>query len=91
MSTVSVIPRSRQATDERFMPVREAEQLLGLSRQSVLRRIKLGLLAGYPDPDSGYYFVSRESVEEALRRRRLAQDAAAAPFPGSTSLEKRNG
>ena len=80
--------RPRVLEDE-YVPVREAERLLGLSRNSVLRRIKLGLLRGYPDPDNGYYKVSRASIEEALRRRNSARELAESRLPGSTPLSSR--
>lgn len=80
----SSLARPRILTERRYVPVREAEQLLGLSRNSVLRRIKLGILNGYPDPDNGYYKVSRASIQEALRRRREAHDLAEAVLPGAT-------
>jgi hypothetical protein len=86
-SEVTVLARPRPATDDRYIPIREAEQLLGLSRNSVLRRVKLGLLIGYADPDNGYYHVSRASVEEALRRRKVVQELAEARLPGSQSIE----
>lgn len=85
----NTLARPLVVTDDGYVPVREAEQLLGLSRNSVLRRIKLGILTGYPDPDNGYYKVSRASIEEALRRRREAQELAETALPGSAPLEPR--
>lgn len=72
---------------DRYIPIRQAEHLLGLSRASVLRRVKLGLLVGYADPDNGDHHISRASVEEALRRRTVIQELAEARLPGSRSLE----
>lgn len=82
------LARPQVVTDDGYVPVREAEQLLGLSRNSVLRRIKLGLLRGHPDPDNGYYQVSRASVKEVLRRRREAQELAEASPPAGVPLSE---
>ncbi len=87
--TTSSLAHPQVVTDDGYVPVRVAEQLLGLSRNSVLRRIKLGILQGYPDPDNGYYKVSRASIEEALRRRREAQELAETALPGGVPLEAR--
>lgn len=85
----SAFSRPQLVPDDGYVPVREAEQLLSLSRNSVLRRVKLGMLKGYPDPDNGYFKVSRASIEEALRRRREAQELAETALPGSVPLETR--
>lgn len=49
----------------------EVGQLLGLTRQTILRRINKGLIPCYRDPHSGYYYVLRTDVEEYARKHNL--------------------
>jgi excisionase family DNA binding protein len=49
----------------------EVGQLLGLTRQTILRRINKGLLPCYRDPHSGYYYVLRTDVEAYARNHNL--------------------
>ena len=55
------------------VPVQEAAITLGLSRESVMRRLATGELDGAKDRLSGRWYVTRESVD-----RYLAQQQAAA-------------
>lgn len=66
---------------QNFVTIAEAARQLALSRNSVNRRIAAGHLAGYQDPESSYRYVSRASVEEALRRRRILQESALIRLP----------
>jgi len=68
--------RSREA---RFIPVAEAAERLGLSVNTVKRRVDAGILRGYQDPINGYYSVAERSVEDLLRVRQALQRSAALP------------
>jgi hypothetical protein len=70
-----------------FISVREAAELLHLSRNSVKRRIAAGLLRGYVDPSNSYQYVSKASVDEMLRV--LQELQAAALLPGSEPVDER--
>ena len=48
------------------VPIQEAAITLGLSRESVLRRISAGELAGGKDRLSGRWYVTQESIEQYL-------------------------
>jgi len=74
-------------TEHKFIPVAEAAERLGISRNSAIRRIKSRRLEGYQDPENGYYFVSERSVEAVLRRLKALR--AAASLPGSEPLDSR--
>lgn len=70
----------RTPVERKFISAQEVALLLGLSRSAVLRRVKLGILAGYPDPDINEFWVARDTVEEALRRRKEIAELAEARF-----------
>ena len=63
----------------RFIPVAEAAERLGLSVNTVKRRVDAGILRGYQDPVNGYYSVAEQSVDELLRVRQALQRSAALP------------
>ncbi len=54
------------------IPVQEAAIQLGLSRESVMRRLATGELEGGKDGLSGRWYVTRESVERYLKQRQAA-------------------
>ena len=66
-----------------FVPIQEAVRLLGISHNSVLRRIKLGALHSYRDPHNGYRYVAEYSVDDVLKLREDIAKAAALPGGGS--------
>lgn len=63
----------------RFIPVAEAADRLGLSVNTVKRRVDAGILRGYQDPINGYYSVAERSVEELLQLRQALQRSATLP------------
>lgn len=63
----------------RFIPVAEAAERLGLSVNTVKRRVDAGILRGYQDPVNGYYSVAEQSVDELLHVRQALQRSAALP------------
>ena len=63
----------------RFIAVAEAAERLGLSVNTVKRRVDAGILRGYRDPVNGYYSVAEQSVDELLRVRQALQRSAALP------------
>jgi biotin operon repressor len=69
-----------------FVSVGKAAELLGISRNSVKRRIAAGLLRGYTDPSNGYQYVSRASVDDIVRLLRRLQ--ASAQLPGSQPIDE---
>ncbi|KKL51817.1 hypothetical protein LCGC14_2291660 [marine sediment metagenome] len=54
------------------IPVQEAAIQLGLSRESVMRRLATGELEGGKDGLSGRWYVTRESVERYLAKQQQA-------------------
>ncbi len=58
------------------IPVQEAAIKLGLSRESVMRRLATGELEGGRDQLSGRWYATLESVERYLQEQ---QDPAADP------------
>jgi hypothetical protein len=70
-----------------FVPVAEAADRLGISRNSVKRRLAAGILRGYTDPSNGYQYVSEASLAELVQL--LARVRAAALLPGSEPLDER--
>ncbi|HEV2109462.1 MAG TPA: hypothetical protein VGR16_14480, partial [Thermomicrobiales bacterium] len=56
-----------------LIPIREAAERLGLSRNGVQRRIELETLDGVKDPDNGYRYVTRASLERNLRNAEIAR------------------
>lgn len=77
----------RVKAEHQFIPVAQAAEQLGISRNSAIRRIRMGRLEGYQDPDNGYYYVSEGSVKATLKR--LQALRAAATLPGSEPLDER--
>jgi hypothetical protein len=77
----------RVKAEHQFIPVAQAAEQLGISRNSAIRRIKMGRLEAYQDPDNGYFYVSERSVKTVLRR--LQALRAAATLPGSEPLDDR--
>jgi hypothetical protein len=65
--------------DVRFIPVSEAADRLGLSVNTIKRRVDAGILRGYRDPINGYYSVAEPSVEDLLQLRQALQRSAALP------------
>ncbi len=76
-----------KASDLKFITISEAAERLGISRNSVLRRLKAKRLEGYQDPTSHYHYVSERSVQATLRR--LQALRAAAALPGEETLDER--
>lgn len=52
------------------IPVQEAAITLGLSRESVMRRLATGELEGAKDRLSGRWYVTRESVDRYIAEQR---------------------
>lgn len=65
-------------TDPEFVSAAEAAKLLGLTKNSVIRRLEAGLLAGYRDPVDNQYRVARRAVDGLLEDRRALREAAIA-------------
>lgn len=63
-----------------LIPIREAAERLGLSRNAVQRRIELETLDGVKDPDNGYRYVTRASLERNLRNAEIARVLATPLF-----------
>ena len=67
-----------------FVPIQEAVRRLGISHNSVLRRIKLGALHSCRDPHNGYRYVPEYSIDQMLK---LREDIAkAVALPGSRAF-----
>ena len=65
---------------QKFIAASEAARHLGVSLNTVKRRVDAGLLAGFKDPDNGRYTVNASAVARALlTRARLERKAAIAP------------
>jgi len=58
------------------VPVQEAAIKLGLSRESVMRRLSAGELEGAKDSLSARWYVTRESIERYLAKREAPEPAA---------------
>lgn len=58
------------------MAAAEAADALSLSKNSIIRRVEAGRLAGYRDPVDERYYVSRAAVERLLRERESLRRAA---------------
>jgi len=65
---------------EDFVLVGGAATRLGLSHNSVLRRLKTGALKGFIDHVNGYHYVTVKSIDNTLRLRE--ELARAATLPG---------
>ncbi len=76
---MSPVAEASKATNLSYIPISEAAKRLGISRNSILRRIKAGRLESYQDPDNGYHYVSERSVEATLRRLEGLRRAALLP------------
>jgi len=63
-----------------FLLVGEAAKRLGISHNSVLRRLKTGALKGFTEQVNGYHYVSGRSIDNTLRLRE--ELARAATLPG---------
>jgi hypothetical protein len=72
---------------EGFVPVAVASRRLGISRNSVKRRLAAGVLRGYTDPSNGYQYVSEVSLENLVHF--LERLRATALLPGSEPLDGR--
>jgi DNA-binding transcriptional regulator LsrR (DeoR family) len=70
-----------------FIPVAEAAARLGMSRNSVKRRLQVGLLRGYVDDTNGYHYISVDSIERLLRH--LDDLRASAILPGAEPMGDR--
>lgn len=64
------------STADQFMTAAEAAHALSLSRQSIIRRVEAGRLAGYQDPVDGHYYVLRAAVDRLLSDRESLRRAA---------------
>ncbi len=69
-----------------FMPAAEAAGRLGISLNTVKRRVQARILAGYRDPVNSRYQVSEKAVEDALELRAALRRSAM--LPGATPLRK---
>ena len=58
------------------IPVQEAAITLGLSRESVMRRLATGELEGAKDRLSGRWYVTRESVDRYIAEQATAAESA---------------
>ena len=58
------------------VPVQEAAIKLGLSRESVMRRLATGGLEGAKDRLSGRWYVTQESVTAYLAEKTTAAESA---------------
>jgi hypothetical protein len=65
-----------------FLTVGAAAQRLGMSANSVKRRLAAGVLRGYKASENGYHYVTAASVESLLLHRRQLQEAAMMPGRG---------
>ena len=74
------------ANAARFIPAAEAADQLGLSVNTVKRRVDARILRGYKDPHSGYYLVDERSVRELLDLRQALERSAS--LPGAGRLRK---
>lgn len=70
-----------------FLPIGEAAERQGVSRSSAVRRIRVGRLPGYQDPENRYVYVDRSFVAEALQRLKALR--AASGLPGDRPLDAR--
>lgn len=59
------LPTRAPADD--LLPIGEAAERLGLSRNAIQRRVEQGMLDGVKDPGNGYRYVTRGSVEQQIR------------------------
>lgn len=75
------------SNEERFIPAAEAAEALGLSVNTVKRRVDAHILRGYKDPHNGYYSVDRQSVRELLDLRAALQRSASLPGAGRPRKE----
>ena len=57
------------------VPVQEAAITLGLSRESVMRRLATGELEGAKDRLSGRWYVTQESVTRYLEQQTTAAES----------------
>jgi hypothetical protein len=67
------------ASSPDFLTVGEAATRLGMSANSVKRRLDAGILRGYRDPDNGYHYITVESVDRLADNRRRLREAALLP------------
>ena len=58
------------------VPVQEAAIELGLSRESVMRRLATGELEGGRDRLSGRWYATRESIDRYLAEQQAAAEAS---------------
>lgn len=62
-----------------FIPASDAAEQLGLSLNTVKRRVDAGILAGYKDPITLRYVVRSRAVAELLKLRAALQRSASLP------------
>ena len=58
------------------VPVQEAAITLGLSRESVMRRLATGGLEGAKDRLSGRWYVTQESIDRYLVEHQITAESA---------------
>ena len=75
-----------------FVLVGEAAKRLGISHNSVLRRLKTRALNGFTDQVNGYHYVTVKSIDNTLRLREELARAATLPgddhFRSDAEVEK---
>ena len=62
-----------------FVLVGHAAKRLGISHNSVLRRLKIGALKGFTDHVNGYHYVNVRSIDETIKLREELARAASLP------------
>ena len=67
------------------MLVGQAAKRLGISHNSVLRRLKTGALRGFTDQANGYHYITVRSIDETIRMRE--ELARAASLPGEDTFK----
>lgn len=69
-----------------FISAAKAASRLGISLNTVKRRVDARILAGYKDPVNGRYEVSDKAVEDALELRAALRRSAM--LPGAARLRR---
>lgn len=73
-----------------FVPASDAAAALDVSINTVKRRVAAGLLAGYKDPQNGYVYVSRQSIQDTLHVRESLRASAVLPGAAPASARDRS-
>lgn len=73
-----------------FVPASDAATALDVSVNTIKRRVAAGLLAGYKDPQNGYVYVSRQSIQDTLHLRETLRASAALPVAAPAGARDRS-